>query len=543
MNNQDKYSYCHVAQRTDVGCKRKANEDWLTNFVCDNGLVAVVCDGMGGHVGGATASHLAIDTIQAFLSAHYYDDPHTAIVEACNAANNALLQHTQQHPELTGMGATCVMLIVRDGKVYIGSIGDSRIYLIRKGNITQLTKDQSYVQMLVDMGQLAAEDMESHPRKNEITNALGFAEMQPATVLQGCIAPQAGDCFLLCSDGLSGMVKNAAIADVVRRQAEFSQQQRVDTLVQMARNNGGVDNITCQIVEFSVTPGTPVQPTPPVFKGNRRNSPAPDPVPDTLPQPATATADAPRKSILPLALGALGVLVAAIGAIAFFLLRDTTPPPEHSQQVEKFITQADTVVNLGVIDYKYAAHGENEVLRLEEDTDYGQLKVHVNNTDSTRVAFNQPLQIESLEVFPPGAVEVHNDADMTHSRIAFNDKFKFDGDETELALNFKRGASKVVFLLKVVNKQAEQKKEESGFWSFIKGSDSKKDAKAQPKKKEKPAAAPKKNEGEHATDGSKAVNDGDKTADKKDDKAADKKEKEKEHPTEKAAEKPDTTKR
>lgn len=255
MNPNSKYDYCNVIGNTDVGCKRKANEDWLDSFECDNGLIAVVCDGMGGHVGGQVASHLAIDAIRAFLTAKYFDDPKEAIVQACNAANNAILQRGMQQPELAGMGSTCVMLIVRDGKVYIGSVGDSRIYFLRSKKLIQLTKDQSYVQMLVDAGQLTPEQAEHHPRKNEITNALGLQGMKPATVLEDPINPEAGDCFLLCSDGLSGMVSDREIEKVVGNQQNMSQQDRVNTLIQKARANGGLDNITCQIVEFSVTPG------------------------------------------------------------------------------------------------------------------------------------------------------------------------------------------------------------------------------------------------------------------------------------------------
>ncbi len=255
MNQSNQYSYCNVEGMTDVGCKRKANEDWLAQFECQNGLVAVVCDGMGGHVGGAVASHIAVETIQQFLETTYFNDPRQAIVEACDAANAAILQRTTQQPELKGMGSTCVMLIVRDGKVYIGSVGDSRIYLIRSKTITQLTRDQSYVQMLVDAGEITKEQAEHHPRKNEILNALGIATMQPATVLPDAISPEAGDCFLLCSDGLSGMVPDRDILHVASDQTRMTQRERVATLIKRARENGGLDNITCTIVEFAVTPG------------------------------------------------------------------------------------------------------------------------------------------------------------------------------------------------------------------------------------------------------------------------------------------------
>ena len=256
MNIQNLYNYCQVVGSTDVGRKRQANEDSMGTRETKNGLAAVVCDGMGGHVGGAVASRVSVDAILDFLDDVYQDDPRVAIGEAIDAANRAILQRVTEQPELAGMGSTCVLLLVRDGKVYIGHVGDSRIYLVRNRRIKQLTKDHSFVQMLVDMGQLSPEEAEHHPRKNEITNALGIPEMKPATILPDAILPEAGDCFVLCSDGLSGMVPDKTIEKVVSRQSEMRTQERADELVRLANENGGVDNITVQLGEFSITPGT-----------------------------------------------------------------------------------------------------------------------------------------------------------------------------------------------------------------------------------------------------------------------------------------------
>lgn len=250
----EEFNYCHVSERTDVGCVRAANEDSMINFTCQNGLVAAVCDGMGGHVGGAVASQTAVNAIKSFLSAQYFQNPFDAIVAAIDNANRAILQTAAARPELQGMGSTCVMVIVRGGMVYYGSVGDSRIYLVRNHTIKQLTRDQSYVQMLVDAGEITPEQAEHHPQKNVITNALGLADMRPATVAAAPIRPEAGDCFLLCSDGLSGMVPDKEINKIVSKQQTMRSQARVDALVELARQNGGKDNITAQIVEFSVTP-------------------------------------------------------------------------------------------------------------------------------------------------------------------------------------------------------------------------------------------------------------------------------------------------
>ena len=252
MNNN--FSYCHVVGKTDVGRKRAANEDNMYNTITQNGLVSVVCDGMGGHVGGATASKIAVSTIIDNLNNVYYDDPRIAIGESIDRANRAIIQKTTEQPELAGMGSTCVLLLVRGGKVYIGHVGDSRIYLVRSKRIVQLTKDHSYVQMLVDCGEITKEQAEHHPRKNEITNALGIPNMSPATVADDAIIPEAGDCFVLCSDGLSGMVSDDTMCKIISRQSEMNAQERVDRLVALANENGGVDNITVQLVEFPVSP-------------------------------------------------------------------------------------------------------------------------------------------------------------------------------------------------------------------------------------------------------------------------------------------------
>lgn len=251
----ENFDYCHVVGKTDTGMVRKANEDSMLNAITPNGLVSVVCDGMGGHVGGATASRIAVNTVIENLKSNYYPDPRVAIAESIDKANKAVLQKTMEQPELQGMGSTCVLLIVRQGKVYIGHVGDSRIYLVRSRRIVQLTKDHSYVQMLVDCGEITHEQAERHPRKNEITNALGLPDMAPATLCEDAFVPEAGDCFVLCSDGLSGMVSDDTICRIVSRQAEMTAQARADKLVETANANGGKDNITVQLVEFSVTPG------------------------------------------------------------------------------------------------------------------------------------------------------------------------------------------------------------------------------------------------------------------------------------------------
>lgn len=252
----ENFNYCHVVGKTDVGRKRSANEDNMYNAITQNGLVSVVCDGMGGHVGGATASKIAVSTIIENLNNVYYDDPRIAIGESIDKANRAIIQKTTEQSELVGMGSTCVLLLVRSGKVYIGHVGDSRIYLVRSKRIVQLTKDHSYVQMLVDCGEITKEQAEHHPRKNEITNALGIPNMSPATVADDAIIPEAGDCFVLCSDGLSGMVSDDTICKIISRQSEMNAQERVDRLVALANENGGVDNITVQLVEFPVSPNT-----------------------------------------------------------------------------------------------------------------------------------------------------------------------------------------------------------------------------------------------------------------------------------------------
>ncbi len=250
----EKFDYCQIAELSDIGRKRQANEDCCGHRDTINGRVVTVCDGMGGAVGGAIASSIAVNTILDFLSNEYIEDVNEAIIRAIDAANLAIIAEGQRDVKLQGMGTTCVLLIVRNGRVYIGSVGDSRVYIIQNHHASQLTKDQSYVQMLVDEHRISVQEARTHPRRNEITNALGMQGMKPATVLtQNPISTKAGDCFLLCSDGLTGMVDDERIGRIVSKY-DINITQRAQMLIDEANKNGGTDNITVQIVEFPVTP-------------------------------------------------------------------------------------------------------------------------------------------------------------------------------------------------------------------------------------------------------------------------------------------------
>jgi len=238
-----------IANKTDVGRTRQVNEDSMITFDSPNGRVVAVCDGMGGQAAGVVASQLACNIIRDILENNTFADPLEAITRSMLAANQGILHRTAQEPELEGMGATCVMLIIKDGVVYYGWVGDSRIYYISNHTIRQISRDQSYVQSLVDSGQITQAEAAHHPQKNEITNALGLQGMTPPMLCQMPITPEPGSVFLLCSDGLSGMVDNAQIERVVSK-SELSLHEKAENLVALANQNGGLDNITVQLVEF-----------------------------------------------------------------------------------------------------------------------------------------------------------------------------------------------------------------------------------------------------------------------------------------------------
>lgn len=238
-----------IANCTDTGKTRRVNEDSMVTFDSPNGRVVAVCDGMGGQNAGDVASQLAVAVIQDILSDNTFATPEEAITSSVIAANQAILRKASMNEDMQGMGATCVMLIVKDGKVYYGSIGDSRIYYIANGMIRQITKDQSYVQTLVDAGQITLAEAEHHQDKNQITNALGVEGMTPPVIGQMPITPEPNSTFLLCSDGLSGMINNNTILNTVSCH-DLSLNERARMLVEQANEAGGLDNITVQLVEF-----------------------------------------------------------------------------------------------------------------------------------------------------------------------------------------------------------------------------------------------------------------------------------------------------
>ena len=251
MSKEGKHNFIS-GNATHVGKVRKANEDYFANFETQNGHLFLVCDGMGGHVGGAKASRIAVESIQSFISEKHFENPLDALSQSIIYANKSIIRYTQTHPELKGMGSTCVAVLVRNDEVYYAHVGDSRIYLFSGSSLIQLTRDHSFVQSLVEMGEITEEEAEQHPRKNEITNALGMSGMKPPTLSEKALYPAKGDTFLLCSDGLSGMVKNEAIQSLLSTDIEV--QEMADKLVELANMAGGTDNITVQLIKFQNTP-------------------------------------------------------------------------------------------------------------------------------------------------------------------------------------------------------------------------------------------------------------------------------------------------
>lgn len=229
--------------RTDVGLVRKNNEDNLLR-ARDLGLF-VVCDGLGGHAAGEIASKIAVETLEGHLTS-LDGDPADSLAEAIEEANCKIIDDQQVHPDRGGMGTTLSALWVRevgDKGAWIAHIGDSRIYLYRKEELVQLTDDHSPLFRLYKEGSLDKEELRHHPQKNLIERSLGLSSVVEYDIFQTDI--KEGDLFLLCTDGLSDMVSDQEIADILKNNP-FS--ELCDRFIDEAFQRGGYDNISIIVI-------------------------------------------------------------------------------------------------------------------------------------------------------------------------------------------------------------------------------------------------------------------------------------------------------
>jgi protein phosphatase len=240
------------ASISDTGRVRQNNEDACGGFVPEDeaererlGALFVVADGMGGHRGGEIASRLAVQTIHNTYFDVADDDRRAALLEAFAKANAAILAESVADAALFGMGTTCTALAVHDGRAYLTHIGDTRAYLFRDGEITQLTHDHSLVGEMVRSGMITDEDARTHPRRNVITRSLGIQESVVADAPESPVPVREGDTFLLCSDGLTTVVSDADIAFALEADAPAEVCRQ---LVDAANARGGRDNITVVVV-------------------------------------------------------------------------------------------------------------------------------------------------------------------------------------------------------------------------------------------------------------------------------------------------------
>ncbi|EWS79956.1 Stp1/IreP family PP2C-type Ser/Thr phosphatase [Brachybacterium phenoliresistens] len=230
------------AARTDVGLVRSNNQD--SGYAGSHLLV--VADGMGGHAGGDVASSVAIAHLASLDTETPASDIVASLERSILEANQAILRRARDEPQLAGLGTTVTALLRAEGKFALAHIGDSRAYLLRDGETSQITKDHTFVQRLIDEGRLTEEEAERHPQRSVIMRVLGDVDSDPELDLS-LRSAHAGDRWMLCSDGLSGLVSLRTI-DATLQEIE-DPGECADALVQLALKGGGQDNITCIIAD------------------------------------------------------------------------------------------------------------------------------------------------------------------------------------------------------------------------------------------------------------------------------------------------------
>lgn len=233
---------------TDVGKKRSLNED---SFIADGSIFAVA-DGMGGHRAGEIASAMALDVLKSNLTKQAKDSLDQKLVSAIKQANKEIYNKAIRDLDRRGMGTTLTVAVLHDDKLYAGHVGDSRLYLLRDGKLTQLTGDHSLVAQMVESGHLKPEEAEIHPQRSIITRAVGSEVDVEVDLIVEDILPD--DRFLLCTDGLTSMLTDNEIAETLRDRDDLDAACR--ELVDWANDRGGNDNITVILFKNKKEPAT-----------------------------------------------------------------------------------------------------------------------------------------------------------------------------------------------------------------------------------------------------------------------------------------------
>lgn len=234
--------------QTDVGLRRSNNQD---SFLIDESLgLYLVADGMGGHVGGEVASRMAVETVRDVVQQALREagarrpNARAVLVKAYEAACAAIYDKSQEpNSDLEGMGTTLVAAFLLGDTLYIGNVGDSRAYLYSQGQLFQITEDHSLVNEQVRAGLLKESDVEKFASKNVITRSVGFEREVQVDIIERTVQP--GDMILICSDGLSGMVADARIAEIC---GTLQPKDVVSRCIDEAKANGGDDNVTTLVI-------------------------------------------------------------------------------------------------------------------------------------------------------------------------------------------------------------------------------------------------------------------------------------------------------
>jgi protein phosphatase len=235
--------------KTDIGSKRRSNQDCI--FVSDEPVgplpnLYIVADGMGGHRAGDKASRMAIDITVDFVEKSTIENPVAILKRAMLYANNEIYKESCRDTDLTGMGTTMVAAVAKEDKLYVANIGDSRLYAI-DGDIRQITMDHSLVEEMIRNGELERKKGRNHPEKNIITKAMGSKDEIIPDFFEIDIKPE--EKYLLCSDGLSNMVEDDEIRDIVVE--NYSLDETTQALIDRANYYGGSDNVSVIIISKS----------------------------------------------------------------------------------------------------------------------------------------------------------------------------------------------------------------------------------------------------------------------------------------------------